>query len=177
MTDRYPNDLHELRDLLTNCRGIKVELKEHPIYREFRESPIVYPVEVVEMAGRQQIIVRSGRGDVSVIRGAATSGMFELYHAIGQEPWTEEFSTAKEAATRIMELVDPPFPLWSETFLLAFGLAMSAAMFLPSASNAPPGGRWFTFSCGAVLAAMSALSIFHAIQARRAVRRREESKP
>lgn len=110
-SDKCPTDLHILNAWLIN-RKIDVELKEHLAYKELKKAideGADIPAEVLETIGPHQLIASSDKGKISVIRGRASFGLFEIYPIEGEivteDRDIERFPDVKSCGLRIYELL------------------------------------------------------------------------
>ena len=98
---QYPTDLHVLNEWLKN-RSVEVELKEHPAYTG---GVAVFPV-MARLAGTDQLTISSEMGKISVIRGMASFGDYEIYCLEGDLFGdVERYPDVKSAGERICELL------------------------------------------------------------------------
>lgn len=97
----YPTDLHVLKAWLVN-RCIDVELKEHKLYTLSLEFSPVF----ARLVGTDHLIASSDQGKISVIRGMASFGDYEIYSLEGGLfEDIERYPNVKTAGERIHQLL------------------------------------------------------------------------
>lgn len=95
----YPTDLHGLYARLQQL-GLPVEIEEHRFYARLKDVNL----EAAQVAGTHRLLVSSPEGPISIIRGFASLGDFEVM--LGYDP--ERFPDEESCAARIMQLLRPP---------------------------------------------------------------------
>lgn len=98
---KYPTDLTILKAWLLN-RGLTVEMQEHKMYTEGCE----FSPTLARLAGTDHIITESDFGVISVIRGFASFGDYEICCLAGDLfEDVERYPDVKSCGERIYQLL------------------------------------------------------------------------
>ena len=98
---RFSTDLYVLTEWLKN-RSIKVKLREHPVYTE----GLMFSPVLARITGTNQLLASSPKGEISVIRGMTSFGLYEMYCLDGNLfEDLERYSDVKSTGERICFLL------------------------------------------------------------------------